>query len=191
MGHRWFGTTRRLALGIALAAGLGAGDASAQGRPEGAGGTRPRGGALRTPEQRAELERRFEERLSAVVQRELRTTPEQTQRLGIVARRFERERRPLFQREMLLRRELRQQLGTTTPDEARVDGAVRELLHLQRRRIDLTEEEQRALAAFLTPVQRARYLALQENLRQRVEHRGREGRVRAGGRGARPPARRR
>ena len=42
----------------------------------------------------------------------------------------------------------------------------------------LTEAEQRALSDFLTPVQRARYLALQENLRSRVEQQ--RGRVRRG-----------
>lgn len=174
----------RLAAALGLAGTVYAGHAGAQVRP-GADEGRSRGAPARTAEERAQLERRFEERLAAVVQRELRTTPEQTQRLGIVSRRFEQQRRPLFQREMALRRELRQQLGAASPDDRLVESAMRDLLQVQRRRIDLIEAEQRALAEFLTPVQRARYLALQENLRHRVEQRGREGRMRAG---ARPPA---
>lgn len=178
MRDTWFGSARLVAV-VALAAAAFGGDLGAQARPGADDGRMP--GAPRTPELRAALERRFEERLGEVVQRELRTTPEQTQRLGAVSREFERQRRPLFVREMALRRELRAQLGAASPDDARVDRAMRELLQVQRRRIDLIEGEQRALAEFLSPVQRARYLALQENLRHRVEQRGREGRARADG----------
>ena len=179
----------RLAAALGLAGTVYAGSVGAQ-PPRGGDDGRTRGAPARTAEERAQLERRFEERLAEVVQRELRTTPEQTQRLGAVSRQFEQQRRPLFQREMALRRELRQQLGASSPDERRIDGAMRELLQLQRRRIDLIEAEQTALAAFLTPVQRARYLALQENLRHRVEQRGRDGRTRAAAPGGgRPPMR--
>jgi hypothetical protein len=43
------------------------------------------------------------------------------------------------------------------------------LLELERRRIDLLEAEQKDLATFLTPLQRAKYQALQENVRARLE----------------------
>jgi Spy/CpxP family protein refolding chaperone len=188
MTHRSFAVTR-LAAALGLAGTVYAGALGAQARPGGDDG-RARGAPARTAEERAQLERRFEERLAAVVQRELRTTPEQTQRLGTVSRRFEQQRRPLFQREMALRRELRQQLGASSPDDRRVETAMREMLQLQRRRIDLIEAEQRELAEFLTPVQRARYLALQENLRHRVEQRGRAGRSRAAAPGSPPSSRR-
>ena len=187
MTHRSHAVAR-LAAALGLMGSVYAGGLDAQ--PRGDDG-RTRGAAGRTAEERAQLERRFEERLAGIVQRELRTTPEQTQRLSAVSRRFEQQRRPLFQREMALRRELRRQLGTAAPDERRVEGAMRELLQLQRRRIDLIEAEQQALAGFLTPVQRARYLALQENLRHRVEQRGREGRARASAPGGPPPGLRR
>jgi len=187
MTHRSVGLAR-LAAALGLIGTVYAGSLGAQPRADDG---RTRGAPARTAEERAQLERRFEERLAAVVQRELRTTPEQTQRLGAVTRQFEQQRRPLFQREMALRRELRHQLGGSSPDGRRVEGAMRELLQLQRRRIDLIEAEQEALAGFLTPVQRARYLALQENLRHRVEQRGREGRSRASGPGGPVPSGRR
>ncbi len=176
MTHRSFGIAR-LAAALGLAGTVYAGSLGAQ-SPRGDDG-RSRAAPARSAQERAQLERRFEDRLAEIVQRELRTTPEQTRRLGAVTQRFEQQRRPLFQREMELRRELRQQLGGSSPDERRVDGAMRELLQLQRRRIDLIEAEQASLAEFLNPVQRARYLALQENLRRRVEQRGRDGRTRA------------
>jgi hypothetical protein len=37
-------------------------------------------------------------------------------------------------------------------------------------RVDLQIEEQREFAAFMTPLQRAKYAALQEQLRRRVEN---------------------
>jgi hypothetical protein len=40
---------------------------------------------------------------------------------------------------------------------------------VQRRRLDLAAEEQRELATIMTPVQRARYLALQETVRRRTD----------------------
>ena len=185
-------TSRLLVLATAVAAlALGSGgEMAAQQRPDSGERGRSRATDVRTPQERRELERRFEQRLAEVVQRELRTTPVQAQRLAAVSRRFEQQRRPVFHREMALRRELRGQLAAPAPDDRRVEAAMRELLQLQRQRIDIIEAEQRALAEFLTPVQRARYLALQENLRHRVDQRGRAGRSRAAA-GAPPPGVRR
>jgi hypothetical protein len=43
------------------------------------------------------------------------------------------------------------------------------VLQIQRERIDLQIEEQRQLATFMSPLQRARYAALQEQIRRRLE----------------------
>ena len=147
---------------------------------------RGRGGPPPDSAQRAQLEREFHARVAQIVQRELKLTPEQTRQLETATQRFEAERRPLFRREIELRRALRAALREPeSADGAKVDGYLRELLQLQRRRLDVMEAEQRALAEFLTPVQRAGYVALQENLRSRVEQqRARDGRP--GTRG-RPP----
>jgi hypothetical protein len=55
---------------------------------------------------------------------------------------------------------------------------------VQRRRLELATEEQRELAAIMTPVQRARYLALQETVRRRADEmrRRRGGGAQRGGR---------
>jgi len=60
------------------------------------------------------------------------------------------------------------QLGAGEAQKA-VDGALSDLFRIQRTRIDLAEQEQRDLAKFMQPAQRAGYLALQEQLRRRVE----------------------
>jgi periplasmic protein CpxP/Spy len=149
------------------------------------------GGMPADSAQRARLEREFHARVTEIVQRELKLSPEQTRQLETTTQRFEAQRRPLWQREMQVRRSLRGELRSgDSADGARVDAYLRELLQLQRRRLDVIEGEQRALAEFLTPVQRARYMALQENLRARVEQqRSRGGRSASGTRGGPPPPR--
>lgn len=138
------------------------------------------------PRDRAQLEQRLQQRVQEIVQRELRLSPDQARRLAVARREFEGQRLPLLQRERQLRRALRGELQAgDSADGKRVDAYLHELLQLQRQRLDVTEREQRALAEFLTPMQRARYLALQENLRDRVEGAGRDGAHR--GRGGRPP----
>jgi hypothetical protein len=66
-----------------------------------------------------------------------------------------------------------------------VDGYLARLVQAQRKRADLLEAEQKELAGFLNPVQRAKYLALREQLQKRVAQlRQGDGR----GRGAAPGA---
>ena len=130
----------------------------------------------RGEEGRQQLERRFRESLGRAVQRELGLTDAQTERLARVNREFEGPRRELLLQERRARETLRTQLRRDdAADARRVDEALETLLRVQRRRLELQELEQRALAQFLTPVQRARYLALQENVRRRVDaERGRQ-----------------
>lgn len=66
-----------------------------------------------------------------------------------------------------MERQLRQGLWRVAKE--RVAAALDRLLQVQRSRLDIVAEEQRDLAAFMTPVQRARYAALQEQLRRRVQ----------------------
>jgi hypothetical protein len=116
------------------------------------------------------LERQIQQRIAQIVRRELDLDDAGMRRLQRTNQRFERERRRLLADERETRRALRTEV-TAGPDadQGRVDEMIGRLLQLQRERIDLIEAEQRELATFLTPVQRARYLALQEQLRRRVE----------------------
>jgi hypothetical protein len=67
-------------------------------------------------------------------------------------------------------------------NQSRVSGLLDTALSLQKQRISLIEAEQRELSAFLTPVQRARYIALQTQFRNRAEQLYRQG-PRGGARG--------
>lgn len=128
------------------------------------GGAGAQGGAAR----REQLERRFQQRLEEVVQQRLGLTDDQRTQLREVARRLEAPRRTLRQDEFRDRAALRAELMSAQPNEARVAQLLEAMPALERRRADLLEQEQRELAKFLSPVQRARYFALQDELRRGV-----------------------
>ena len=129
---------------------------------------------------RAGAQERVRERVARLLRDRVGLSDEQLRRLAPVSRSFDQRRQALFREERTSRQALRRELTATTPDQARVATYVDQLFALQRRRLDLAAEEQRQLAAFMTPVQRARYLALQEHLRRRAD----EMRRRRGGGGA-------
>jgi Spy/CpxP family protein refolding chaperone len=94
----------------------------------------------------------------------------QMQQLGEVNTRFERDRMMLLRDERRARQALRAEvLAGDSANETRVAGLLDQLLAIQRRRLDLTEREQRELSTFMTPTQRAKYFGIQDELRQRLE----------------------
>jgi hypothetical protein len=122
------------------------------------------------PQQRQQLEQKFRTGVARVVKQKLELSDEQMLKLRRANAQFDQRRRSLNQEERQRRSDLRSQiLAGAGADQAQIGAAVDDLLQLQRRRIDLQIEEQRQLAEFMTPMQRARYLALQEQLRRRVE----------------------
>jgi len=155
-------TERRIILAL-LALLLATAPASAQG-----------GGRLREPRVgapgRQQLETRLRQRLWTITKNRVGFSDEQMNRLAQTSRRFDTRRRELAiderQQRQLLRREI---LSGSAADQAQVATALDRVLQIQRQRIDLQIEEQRAFAEFMTPVQRARYAALQEQLRRRAE----------------------
>jgi Skp family chaperone for outer membrane proteins len=56
-----------------------------------------------------------------------------------------------------------------TADAKQVDGLLNKMVEIQQRRARLLESEQRDLAAIMSPFQRAKYMALQEQVRRRLE----------------------
>jgi hypothetical protein len=110
---------------------------------------------------------RLQARLDSVVRVRLQLTDEQFAQLRGVATRREEDRRLLRRDEMAVRVRLRRALAAAEAvDQAAVAQLLDEIPRLERRKVELLEEEQRELARFLMPSQRARYLALQEEMRR-------------------------
>jgi len=116
------------------------------------------------------LEQEFQQRLAEVVRRRLNLNDSQMQQLKAVNQRYERERMQLLRDERKARQALRTEvLAGEGANQTRVAQLLDELLRIQRQRLDITEREQRDLATFMTPTQRAQYFGIQDQLRRRLE----------------------
>lgn len=118
----------------------------------------------------AALQSRVRQRLAAIVKQRLGLTDDQVRQLAAVNASYEGRRHDLMVSERQARVSIRRELQRgKSADQKAVDAALSDLFRIQRTRIDLAEQEQRDLAKFMQPAQRAGYLALQEQLRRRVE----------------------
>ncbi len=130
-----------------------------------------RPGAPRMNDQQREvLEKRFKERIDAIVKERLRLTDDQQVKLREVASRTEESRRVLRHEEFVLRMSLREEMKAgEKANEAKLGELLDQMPRLERRKLDLMESEQRELAKFLSPSQRARYFGLQDELRRGMQ----------------------
>jgi hypothetical protein len=144
-----------LVLSLVLAPGLAGQESAAPQRPDTAEAERLR----------AQIEDRFSQR----VQEELRLTPDQAAKLRGSQERFGARRRALLRAQMERRRALEDQMQ---PGVAANADSVRRLMDgNQAGRAELLKVEQdedREMAGYLTPVQRARYQRMREQFMRRV-----------------------
>lgn len=120
------------------------------------------------PRMPRQMEQRLQARIDSIVRSRLVLSDEQFTRMRDVATRIERERRTLRREDGQTRMALRTELAATAMNEGRIAELLDAMVQLEKRRVQLTEREQRELARVLTPSQRARYLALQEELRSNM-----------------------
>jgi len=120
---------------------------------------------------RAVLEQRFRERFEQLLRERVSLSDAQITQLREVNARLDSRRRELFTEERTVRRAVREALkgGDDQANQDRVAELTARALRVQRSRLDLIETEQRELATFLSPIQRARYLGLQEQLWRRAD----------------------
>jgi Spy/CpxP family protein refolding chaperone len=146
--------------------------------------------AIASSPERRQLERRLHQRMLEVTRSRLGLTQDQVDKLSATNERYEQQRRSLAQRERSLRLELRAQLRRgDSADQNRVAQLLDQTLQAQQERLELYRKEQSDLSAFMTPVQRAKYMGLQEQVRSRVEELRSKGRDRdRGPRGPGAPA---
>ena len=120
----------------------------------------------------AEAERlraQIEERFSRHVQQELRLTPDQATKLRGSQERFGTQRRALMRQQLDRRRALEDQMEPGVA--ANADSVKRLMDGLQAGRtamLKIEQDEDREMAGYLTPVQRARYQRMREMLMRRV-----------------------
>jgi Spy/CpxP family protein refolding chaperone len=125
-----------------------------------------------TGDQREQLEARFRQQFARVVQQRVGLTDDQMARLRPINQKYAEQRRALQTQERSARISLQRALRNPgLADSAEVSRLLQQLVETQQRRATLLETEQRELATIMTPLQRARFMALQEQLRRQVEQR--------------------
>lgn len=154
---------------------------AAQPQPQAQAGVRAQ---ARAPQDRAQLEQQIRNRIATQLKNQLKLTEDQFTKLQATNKRFEEKRRLLVEQERDARMSMRDLiLAGDTTNQAKVSGALDKMMQIQRQRFELVEQEQKELAGYLTPMQRARYLGMQEQMRRRMD----EFRAQAGRRGAAGP----
>jgi Spy/CpxP family protein refolding chaperone len=115
------------------------------------------------------LEQQFRERVAKLAQARLGLSDTQMAQLGQSNARFGPQLSQLAAQERETRRQLRVELTSPQPNQQHVSNLLDASLQVQKQRIAVVEAEQKDLARFMTPVQRARYVALQQQLRRRAQ----------------------
>lgn len=131
-----------------------------------------RQGAARAPGRANEqkpLVKELRQRFAGVIQKQLNLSNENARRLATVDRKYEQQRTQLRRDEREARLGLQSALAdSSNVDQAKISQYMDQLTQGQRRRADILEAEQKELATFLSPLQRAKLQGLREQLTQRV-----------------------
>jgi Spy/CpxP family protein refolding chaperone len=136
---------------------------------------------------RAALEQSFREQSARVAQQRLGLTDAQLTQLVQSNARFAPRQNQLVMQERETRRQLRVEMTAgNQANQQHVSALLDDALRLQKQRIALVEAEQQELARFLTPVQRAGYLALQAQVRRRAQELARDNATQRQGFGQQP-----
>src|SRR3990172_10780526 len=123
-------------------------------------------------------------RLGQGVKKRLGLNKEQMNKLQETNRKFDERRRILVDQERDIRMSLRDEM--LRPDSGRqpqVSALLERMVKAQRQRVDVLEQEQAELGKFLTPLQRAKYFAAEELVRQQMQNMRQQQMGRGAGRG--------
>ena len=124
--------------------------------------------------QRPVLEQQLRQRMAAVTRQRLGLNDQQMAQLEQSNARFAPQLQQLLASERETRRQLRVELTSPTPNQQHVSTLIDQTISFQKQRVSIVEAEQKDLARFMTPVQRARYVALQTEFRRRAQEMARE-----------------
>ncbi|MHB1312143.1 MAG: Spy/CpxP family protein refolding chaperone [Gemmatimonadaceae bacterium] len=127
-------------------------------------------GMNRQPANRAMLEQQIRDRIGVALKKNLNLSDDQFTKLQATNKRFEEKRHLLVEQERDARMAMRDlMIGGDTSNQAKISQALDRMLGVQRQRAELMEQEQKELAGYLTPMQRARYLGMQEQMFRRMQ----------------------
>ena len=119
---------------------------------------------------RQQLQQQVRQTLWRVTKQRIGFNDEQMLRLELTSQRFDQERRQLALDEKAERVTMRREiLADSAANQATIATALDRLHAVQQRRLDIQAEEQKEFSAFMTPLQRARFAALQEQVRKRLQ----------------------
>jgi Spy/CpxP family protein refolding chaperone len=118
--------------------------------------------------------------IEKLIRAQVQPTDDQMVKLRQIDQQYVPRRIQLDREEQQVRRELRKtMLDTASIDQAKIGQLLDRMVAFPGRKASLMEDEQKALAQILSPLQRAKFNAIQEQLRRRIEQ----------GRGGPPPGR--
>lgn len=161
-------TMMRAVLGVGLLAGV----AVAQNPPAPQPKPAPQPGQMRGPGpmNRQMIEQQIRNRIGNQVKKNLNLTDDQFAKLQATNKKFEERRRLLNEQERDARMAMRDlMISGDTANAAKINAGIDKMLQLQRQRFDILDQEQKEVAAYLSPMQRARFLAMQEQFRRRID----------------------
>jgi periplasmic protein CpxP/Spy len=119
---------------------------------------------------RAALEQQFRAQSATLAQQKLGLTDAQLAQLEQTNARFAPQMNQLVAQERETRQQLRMEMTRgNQANQQHVSDLLDNTVRLQKQRIGLVEAEQKDLARFLTPTQRAGYIALQAQFRMRAQ----------------------
>ncbi len=144
--------------------------------------------------ERARLMGQIRRAFTRAVRNQVGLSGEQMRQLAPINRKYVQKRQALARQDRSVRLALREELNSAQPDQAKVAEYTRQLQAFSRQQLDLNDAEERELGGIMTPVQLARFRALQERIQRRLNmmrpllmgdsaRGGRRGPPPAGGRG--------
>lgn len=135
---------------------------------QGQGAMRGRQGRGQPGAPRARIQRQIREAFTRAVRTQVGLSDAQMRKLAPINRRYVVKRQTLQFEERSIRLALREQLMASTPDQDSVAKLSRRLQDLPRERLDVNAAEEQELSAIMTPVQLARYRALEERVQRQM-----------------------
>jgi len=115
------------------------------------------------------LEQQFRERLAKLAQTRIGLTDAQMTQLEQSTARYAPQLNQLAVQEKETRRQLRAELTSPQPNQQLGSNLLGTSMSRQQQRLAVVASQQKDLARFMTPVQRARYIALQQQFRRRTQ----------------------